>query len=340
MLSNDYFTDVRGAVYIPVRSFNAYQQWRDYSSEITQRDLGYARKLNLNSLRVWLSYEYWLFNKDDFSIKFEDFLTVANQLGFRVMPSLFECCGRDPSEETINDRDQFTGTAVRSPGTEITNDPSRWNEPFEFVKWFMNKYKDDQRLLAIEMTNEPKCTEDEVFAIALAKEAKKYNGNVPITIASQELGDNTMHEDYVDVLQTHENIHLSEYQLDTRFYRIRMIQDIVKKPVWVTEWQRLRKSAVGFDGEQVDKSELRPCHVSIAKLLNKHHLGNFVWSLMLKPAYLTGQRSVGTFNGIFHEDGSVYSLEDAREIANDPNLELVENNTLPEFFDRVAKLSE
>ncbi|MDD3904467.1 MAG: hypothetical protein PHO09_12380, partial [Sphaerochaeta sp.] len=68
--------------------------------------------------------------------------------------------------------------------------------------------------------------------------------------------------------------------------------------------------------------------------------GNFIWNLMLRPSYLKEPRAVGTFNGIFHEDGSVYSLEDARAVANDPTLALVENHRLPAWFDRVAALSE
>ena len=42
----------------------------------------------------------------------------------------------------------------------------------------------------------------------------------------------------------------------------------------------------------------------------------------------------------FHEDGSVYSLSDARAVANNPNLKLVEKHVLPDCFDRVAAMSE
>ncbi len=340
MLNQDYFDSIRGAVYIPTRAYNAFQQWRDYSSEVAERDLGFAQSVNINSLRIWVSYEYWSVEPSAFERKFEDFLCIADKKGMRVMPSLFECCGREPHVEYINDTDQFTGTAVRSPGTEITNDEKKWDVPFGFVDWFLDRYKDDERLLAIEVTNEPKTVEDHLWGIALLKRVKSAGGTVPVTLGGQELCDNILYKDYIDIYQTHENILLSEFSLRSHLSRMQMIEAIDKKPVWITEWQRLRKSGVGFDSEYVAQEELRPFHASMASLYREYKIGNFVWSLMLKPAYLTGQRKVGTFSGLFHEDGSVYSLEDARAVSGNPNIVLPEKHVLPDCFDRVAALSE
>jgi hypothetical protein len=40
----------------------------------------------------------------------------------------------------------------------------------------------------------------------------------------------------------------------------------------------------------------------------------------------------GTINGLFHEDGAVWSLADARAIANDPALELEERPEVPDWM--------
>jgi len=50
---------------------------------------------------------------------------------------------------------------------------------------------------------------------------------------------------------------------------------------------------------------------------------------MLKPAYLVPQRNIGTINGLFHEDGAVYSLEDARAVSQNPALKIEEKKELP-----------
>src|SRR5690625_2053196 len=52
----------RGAIYIPARAFNTWQQWKHYDQEEIERDFGYAASLRLNALRVWMSYDYWVEN--------------------------------------------------------------------------------------------------------------------------------------------------------------------------------------------------------------------------------------------------------------------------------------
>ena len=339
MLDKSYFNNINGAVYIPIKAYNAYQMWRDYSSEISKRDMSYAHILHINSLRLWISYEYWLVDKDGFKAKFDDFLDIAASYGIRTMPSLFECCGRIPTKENIEDTDQFSGTAVMSPGTMIVRDKSLWGGPRSFVEWFMDNYRDDERLLAIELVNEPKTAEDELFTIDMLKTACSLKGSRPITNGSNELGAILMYSQYLDIYQTHENFSLSESSLRFHLDIISHIQTVAGKPVWITEWQRLRKSGIGFRSEYVAKEDLVPCHKSMAPIWREYGVGNFVWSLMLKPAYLSGQRKVGTFSGIFHEDGSVYSLADARAVAGDDSLVLEERHEFPAMFDEVAKLS-
>ena len=340
MLSIDYFESIKGAAYIPVRTCNAYQQWKEYDHEIADRDMGFAKKINLNAIRVWLSYEYWLENPVDFASKFEDFVEVAFAKGIRILPSLFECCGTDPSPETMNDKDQFKGDAVRSPGTAIISDRKRWHEPFRFLDWFMDNYKFDSRILAVEVTNEPKNADDHIFAIALLKRAKSASGDLPTTVGCELISDNVLYKEYIDIYQTHENMPLSEQYLEHVLKRAKLIEEVDKKPLWVTEWQQIRKGGWGFNGESIAKDDLRPHHCTIAPFMHKFKTGNFVWNLMLRPAYLKEPRAIGTFNGIFHEDGSVYSLSDARAVANNPNLKLVEKHVLPDCFDRVAAMSE
>lgn len=340
-LERCYFDNIRGAAYIPVRTCNAYQQWKEYDHGVAVRDLGFAQRLHLNAVRIWLSYELWIEDREKMENGFEDFLSVASEQGIRVMPSLFECCGREPSRETMEDKDQFTADAVRSPGTEITKDRKRWKEPFAFLDWFLGKYGYDERVLAVEVTNEPKNVDDHVFAIALLKRAKSAATDLPVTLGCEHVCDNILYKEFIDIFQTHENMPNSSAELDHLLRRAKMVMEIERRPLWVTEWQQIREGSWGFeDPSKVTKEGMRPHHCTIAPILHKYGVGNFVWNLMLRPAYLAQPRAVGTFNGLFHEDGSVYSLEDARAVADDPNLVLKENHTLPACFDRVAAMSE
>lgn len=100
-------------------------------------------------------------------------------------------------------------------------------------------------------------------------------------------------------------------------------------PVWLTEWQRLRPSGTGWGNEPLPREETYPDYASLAASVQKYPVGNFFWSLMVKRAHLPPQREKGTINGLFWPDGSVWSLADARAIAKDPALNLVEKKSLP-----------
>jgi len=340
-LAKKYYNDIRGAVYIPTRAYNAYQMWRDYSEEVTKRDFGYAKKLNINALRLWLSYEYWKDSKQHFEKSFESLLDIASSMGLKVMPSLFECCGREPEKSTIEDTNPLNATAVKSPGTDIEKDMDLWQEPLEYMEWFMNKYRDDERLLAIEIINEPKLTsyEDVVFSQAMLQRASEHRGKLPLTIGSITLMHNLPFIEYgLDILQTHVNFVLSQREFSGILNNSKALQKLMDRPLWITEWQRMRKSSCGWASDpSVDMEETLPKHRSMIEEFREFGLGNFIWSLMLKPAYLTPQRRHGTFNGIFHEDGSVYSLEDARVVSENMDFKAVENKTIPEIFKPVRE---
>lgn len=341
-LDDSYFSGIRGVVYIPTKAYNAYQMWRDYSSEVTKRDLGYARLLNFNSLRIWLSYEFWRDHKENFINAFEDFLNTAADYGIRVMPSLFECCGREPIKEYIEDMDPVTGTAIRSPGSRISTDPELWYQPKEFADWFMDSYRNDERLLAIEATNEPKpnITGDFRFAEELVKWIAAKKGTVPLTIGAGSLTHNIPFMAHgIDILQMHANfvVNVNAFKREVKF--LKLLEEENGIPCWVTEWQRVRKSGIGWEeGEKIDKADTLPDHSSLAAVYKELGIGNFMWSLMIKPAYLTKQRMHGTMSGIFHEDGTVYSLEDAKAVSGNAELNLVEIRRVPEMFKAVREL--
>ena len=322
-LNQDYFNNINGAVYIPSRAYNAYQMWMDYNSDEIKRDMGYAKKIGLNSLRIWISYEFWKTDKDKFKNDFEDFLSLVNEAGMRIMPSLFENCGRENTPQAYIDRNFKTATAFKSPGKDITDDETRWDECYVFVKWFMKRYKDDERLLAIEIMNEPHIFninkgggEDLRFARAMFKCARDNEGIQPLTIGCMNMEDNLFFMEYgIDIMQCHNNFPSTLNESERYLQYAKATQDIMEIPVWLTEWQRLREKGPGWDNADIPEKSKQPKLSSLVPLIRKYNIGNFFWSLMLKPAYLPGQRLNGTFNGIFHEDGAVYSIVDANAIA-------------------------
>ncbi len=329
-------SDVRGAVYFPARAYNAFRMWREYDPTVAERDLGYARRLHLNALRFWLSYEYWLIAPQEMFARFDHFLAVCQAKGINALPVLFERCGVEPTAEALHANDPLTGFAIYSPGSAIVSDSSRWGLPRRFVAEFMDRFRDDPRLIAIEIMNEPdmKSVAELKFARAMLQDAHRNRGAIPLTIGSLGtlVGYNLYYLDAgMDILQCHHNFPASAAEFETLLRSAHVAQEVLNKPVWITEWQRVRPRGTGWEENAVGVDEWQPALATLAPLLHQYNVGNFFWSLMLKPAYLPVQRKKGTLNGIFHEDGAVWSLEDARAVANDPAFDAEERREWPEW---------
>jgi hypothetical protein len=145
----DSLTAMRGAVYLPAGAFNAPQMWKNFSPPETRRDFGYAKEIHLNALRLWASYEYWRMAPDRFQRPLDELLGAAHQAGIRVLISLFEQDGVPPTGENMWTTNPAVAFDIQSPGPKITSDERRWERPRSFVEWFMEHYRNDQRLLAI-----------------------------------------------------------------------------------------------------------------------------------------------------------------------------------------------
>jgi len=128
----------------------------------------------------------------------------------------------------------------------------------------------------------------------------------------------------LDIIQFHDNFPSSLEELRSMTKDALALGAKTGLPVWLTEWQRLRTSATGFGHEKISAADRLPDYASMAAAVREYPVGSFFWCLMVKRAYLKGQRLNGTVNGLFWPDGSVESLKDARAIANDPKLQLKE----------------
>jgi hypothetical protein len=325
----------KGAVYIPVKAFNTWQHWKNYKEAETERDFGYARLIGLNSLRIWLSYEYWLEDPKRHEECLEHMLQTADAKGIKILIALFDSCGVESTPESRSDTRLASAVAVMSPSRAISNDESRWNEPEKFVQWFLERYASNKRLLAIEIMNEPYFAHKRIAMTRyLMKSANRMKGSIPFTIGSLHDLENWANflDLGLDILQYHENFPTRLSAFEAILYKCQQAQQLWQRPFWLTEWQRYRPGGSGWGGEKLPPEELMPNLASLAGKVNQSGLGNYFWSLMLKPAYLVPQRNIGTINGLFHEDGTVYSIEDARAVSQNPALKLEERREMPEII--------
>jgi hypothetical protein len=328
---------IRGAIYLPAEAYNAPQMWKNFSLAETRRDFGHARAIHLNALRVWASYEYWEIAPEKFKQSFDQMLAAADANGIRILVSLFERCGIACPPGDMWSTNPLTAFAVISPNPEVfrPGHTNRWEAPRSFLVWFMQHYRNDQRLLAIEVMNEPQNHDGKVppsmpFAKSMFTTAKSLQGTVPLTIGSDTLAHAGEFIPLgLDVIEFHDNFPANAHELETNIQAAVALGEKHHLPVWLTEWQRVRPGGTGWGDEPISSSETTPDYASLAATVRKYPVGNFFWSLMVKKAYLRAQRMKGTINGLFWPDGAVWSLADARAIADDPSLHLPERQTLP-----------
>jgi hypothetical protein len=305
--------DVRGALYVPSRAWNTFQMWHDYDEQVIERDLGYAEQVNINAIRTWVSYEQWKENAERLEQAIDHFLTAAEDRGMQVLFGLFESVGKEPTEENLYATDPLTAPPVQSPSSEVVVNEGRWDEPREYVEWFMERWKDDDRLMGIEVMNEPGWLPNmKSFAGGMFETMGKNRGSVPLTVGSTSLANNADYVDWgSDILQFHYN-----FPSDPNIYHDLLPQATqlgadLDMPVYLTEWQRIANYGWG-SSETVE--EWQPDYASIAPVIHEHGVGNFFWSLMVKPAYVRYMRKRGIINGLFHEDGAVWNEADAKAI--------------------------
>ncbi len=64
---------------------------------ITLRDLGYARRLGINSVRIWLNHRLWEQQGEAYIHRLQAYVRTCSQAGVSVMPILFNGNGLDPA---------------------------------------------------------------------------------------------------------------------------------------------------------------------------------------------------------------------------------------------------
>ena len=324
----------RGAIYIPAKAFNTWQQWKYYDYKETERDFEYARSIGLNSLRIWLNYEYWLENPKRHIESLEHMLDTADKKGIKVLLALFDSCGIENTKAHREDRNPKTAIAVRSPSLAVSRNKDRWKEPERFVNAIMERFASDKRILAFEIMNEPGFGDNRIaMSRYLFIAAKRKQDSIPFTIGSlpgMENWGNFM-DLGIDLLEYHDNFPAKPGPFKNKLHMAKQVAETLGRPLWITEWQRLRPGGNGCNGRKIPYDELMPDLASLAGVVRQAGIGNYFWSLMFKPAYLKAQRNIGTFNGLFHEDGSVYSLADARAVSNNPNFQAEERKKIPEW---------
>jgi hypothetical protein len=161
--ANDWYAHqpwLTGANYIPADAINQLEMWQAATFDPAQidRELGWAEKFRMNTMRVFLHDLAWKQDPAGFKQRIDTFLQIAARHGIRPVFVLFDSCW-DPDPKLGPQRPPIPGVHnsgwVQSPGRADLLDPADDARLRAYVEDVVGTFARDPRVLAWDLWNEP-----------------------------------------------------------------------------------------------------------------------------------------------------------------------------------------
>lgn len=149
-----------GANYIPSNAVNQLEMFQAATYDLRRIDaeLGMARRLGFNTMRVFLHDLLWTQDRRGFLRRLLQFVTIAARHAIKPLFVLFDSCW-DPRPKLGPQRAPVLGVHnsgwVQSPGAERLGDPSYVNVLKGYVTGVLSQFRNDDRVLGWDLWNEP-----------------------------------------------------------------------------------------------------------------------------------------------------------------------------------------
>lgn len=123
-----------------------------------EKELSWAASLGFNSARVFLHNLLGEQDAEGFTNRIEHYLSIAAMHGIKTMFVLFDSVW-DPFPKVGKQPGPKQGIHnsgwVQSPGADVLKDPSIYNDLKDYVQGVIKHFKNDERVLAWDLFNEP-----------------------------------------------------------------------------------------------------------------------------------------------------------------------------------------
>lgn len=149
-----------GANYVPKSAINQLEMWQKDTFDPAQIDteLGWAEKIGMNTMRVFLHDLLWQEDAAGFQKRIDQFLTIASRHKIKPILVLFDSCW-DPNPHLGPQHPPVPGIHnsgwVQSPGGAALDDPQQYPRLRTYVTGIISAFAKDDRILAWDLWNEP-----------------------------------------------------------------------------------------------------------------------------------------------------------------------------------------
>ncbi len=161
--ANDWYKNqpfLVGSNFNPANAINELEMWQaeTFDPQRIDLELGWAEKIGMNTMRVYLHDLLWKQDSAGFTKRLDQFLTIADKHKIKPIFVIFDSCW-DPYPELGRQRAPRPGIHnsgwVQSPGAVALTDPSQHARLEQYVKGVVGAFKNDKRILAWDIWNEP-----------------------------------------------------------------------------------------------------------------------------------------------------------------------------------------
>jgi len=257
---------VRGFNYQSAPTIGHTEHWLQYSATETERDFDFAKRIQLNQVRVFVPYAAWVQDKEAFRRNLVHLVRAAHQRGMGVMPTIQYERG-------------------------VSMDKNRWPESKAFVADLIATIGKEPGLAFWDVSNEPDCcalppspanrTRME-HAVYMARMFRELDAVTPVTIGA------TFSNNMIEMGEAQDVLSFHNY-LPTR---AAIRADIAKAKAYAA---KVNKPL--FDTEIGCIARANPYDVTLEEHM-KANVGWYIWELMITHQW-------GTVHGVFHPDGTI-----------------------------------
>lgn len=187
-----------GANFTPSTAINQIEFWQEetYDSLTIDRELGWASDIGFNTMRVYLHYLVWARNPAGLKDRIDNFLTISEKHGIKIMFVLFDDCwndkpnlGKQPDPEIGVHNSGW----AQCPGGSRVDDKSLFPVLESYTKDIISHFAQDSRIVMWDLYNEPGNFDILERSLPLLKNvvswARKAGPKQPITIGLWSWGE-------------------------------------------------------------------------------------------------------------------------------------------------------
>ena len=259
-------SNVRGFNYASAESNGETEHWLQYNPAVAERDLDYAKRLQLNQVRVFVTSAAWEKNKEAFRKNLLHFVRAAYGRGIGVMPTL-----------------QYE--------SDEWKDKAAWANSRDFVANLVTTIGKEPGLVIWDVDNEPECCslpptpENRLHvehAVYMAKMFHELDPVTPVTIGAALVENMIEMGDAVDVLSFHD-YSPTRAQIRASIEKAKQYAAKTGKPLVDTEIGCIARA--------------NPYDIALQEHMQAH-VGWYIWELMITGYW-------GPVHGVFYPDGTV-----------------------------------